>query len=807
MAAVVAAYGAVLQDRYRRLSRQRDEQAMQVRDGCLMLDGRLPKVSQVQDPLFLGVHPAPVVEDARRIKQEALALRVPVYVPRDIDGHLRELLADGGFILLVGDSTAGKTRAAYEAMISTLPDHVIIVPHDRHALMSALGKAAELKRCILWLDDLEQYLSALTRNKITELLAADGSHRVIIATLRAAEEIRYTSDLAADQTGRQARRDEREILEQAERVYLQRLFTSSEQERARARGWDRRIADSLAHVDTYGIAEYIAAGPELMRDWEDAWNPNTDPSSPTNPRGAALVAAAVDISRAGYTSPIPNQLITKAHEHYLVQHGGNRLRPETLFAAWAWSTRARRATTALLQPMDDHHVEVFDYLVDVVQRHSRPGDHVPETVVRAAADAGDPSEADSLAATAYTQGRYALAEYAYRRAYQARAENPELGPEDPGALASRDKLALALIALGRLDEAENEHREVLDASGRVLGPEHPRTLASRANHARVLRALGRLEEAEREHRIVLGLCDLVLGPEHRDTVANRGSLARVLQDLGRLDEAATEHRIALDICNRLLGPEHPSTLTSRGSLASVLQDLGRLEEAESEHRAVLAIRMRVLGPEHPRTLTSRNHLAHVLHDLGRLEEAEAEDRAVLAIRTRVLGPEHPRTLTSRGSLGRVLHDLGRLDQSEEEQKAVLSARNRVLGPEHPSTLTTRGSLASVLHDQGKLKEAESEHRAVYQIRARILGPDHPRTLTSRNHLARVLRDMGRLKEAETECRDVVALRTGVLGAHHPDTEDSKHLLALLMQEISTQARPEIEEPREPIRDTTDGSAQ
>lgn len=33
--------------------------------------------------------------------------RVPAYVPRAIDAELRECLARGGFVLLVGDSTAG----------------------------------------------------------------------------------------------------------------------------------------------------------------------------------------------------------------------------------------------------------------------------------------------------------------------------------------------------------------------------------------------------------------------------------------------------------------------------------------------------------------------------------------------------------------------------------------------------------------------------------------------------------------------------------------------------------------------------
>ncbi|WP_281361694.1 tetratricopeptide repeat protein [Acrocarpospora pleiomorpha] len=48
--------------------------------------------------------------------------------------------------------------------------------------------------------------------------------------------------------------------------------------------------------------------------------------------------------------------------------------------------------------------------------------------------------------------------------------------------------------MGRLDEAETEHRAVLELRRRVLGEEHPDTLASRNNLAIVLSNLGGLEE-------------------------------------------------------------------------------------------------------------------------------------------------------------------------------------------------------------------------------------------------------------------------------------------------------------------------
>lgn len=72
------------------------------------------------------------------------------------------------------------------------------------------------------------------------------------------------------------------------------------------------------------------------------------------------------------------------------------------------------------------------------------------------------------------------------------------------------------------------------------GDEHPDTLSSRNNLAEVLAGLGRLEDAEAEHRAVLQVQRRVMGEEHPDTLTSRNNLAGVLGDLGRPEEAETE---------------------------------------------------------------------------------------------------------------------------------------------------------------------------------------------------------------------------------------------------------------------------
>lgn len=719
-AAVVFVFSAAWQERYRRRLQRRDEQEFRLQDGCLVLaDGRLPTVCEITDPAVLGVHRAAAVPLNITSDGAGGGAGAPVYVPRDVDGQVRERLAAGGFVLLVGDSTAGKSRAAFEG-VGTLPGHVLICPASREALGVAVDRAAAERRCVLWLDDLERFLGTggLTPVQLGRLLTGSGHHRVVVATIRAAEQARITTGPSETDADRQTARDIRLVIGQADSIRVDRMFTPGELERASARGWDPRIADAVAHAGSYGIAEYLAAGPELLREWEDARASCCGPHA----RGAALVAAAIDIRRGGYISPLPRALLNQVHEHYLADPEHARIPREPAADAWAWATVARSATTALLRPAGPGMVEVFDYLVDAIQRRDGPLGKVPEPVVMQALTYASTEDADSLARTAYAQGRYQIAEHAYRQAYRAQAANPAVGLGHPDTLATRNNLTRVLRDMGRPDEAEAEIRDVLDTMTKVLGPDHPDTLVSQSTLALLLHGQGRLAEAEAEIRAVLDTTTRVLGTDHPETLVSRSIFAHILRDQGRLPEAEAEIRAVVDTRTRVLGPDHRDTIVTRGAFGTVLRGLGRLAEAEAEIRAALDGFTQVLGPRHPYTLQSRGQLGRTLHSRGRLAEAEKEIRPAVEALTQVLGSDHHLTLINRGHFALLLHDLGRLAEAEAELRAVVDTRNRVFGPGHPDTLT----LDKVLHDLTQPGKPEPSSPRVQEVRHDNPAPGYER---------------------------------------------------------------------------------
>ena len=190
----------------------------------------------------------------------------------------------------------------------------------------------------------------------------------------------------------------------------------------------------------------------------------------------------------------------------------------------------------------------------------------------------------------------------------------------------------------------------VDALAGLLGPDHPDTLASRNNLAGAYRAAGRLTEAITLYEQVLPDSIRVLGEDHPGTLASRNNLAGAYRAAGRLTEAITLYEQVLSDSIRVLGEDHPNTLISRNNLAGAYELVGRLTEAITLYEQVLPDRIRVLGEDHPNTLNSRNNLACAYAAAGRITEAITQFEQVLTDCTRVLDEDYPLTKTVRENL-------------------------------------------------------------------------------------------------------------------------------------------------------------
>ncbi|WP_280493677.1 tetratricopeptide repeat protein [Nocardia asiatica] len=302
--------------------------------------------------------------------------------------------------------------------------------------------------------------------------------------------------------------------------------------------------------------------------------------------------------------------------------------------------------------------------------------------------------------------------------------------------AIRNHTGLFLSDQGLHASAQAHLHHALTDNERIVGVDHPDTLSSRNSLAGAYQAAGRVAEAIPLLEQTLTDQERILGADHPDTLTSRSNLAGAYQAAGRVAEAIPLLEQTLTGRERVLGVDHPDTLTSRSNLAYAYESAGRVAEAIPLHVQTLTDFERVLGVDHPDTLTSRNNLAHAYHSsVGRTDEAIPLFERNLIDSERILGADHPDTLSSRNSLAYAYQAAGRVAEAIPLLEQTLTDQERILGADHPDTLTSRSNLASAYQAAGRVAEAIPLYEQAFTDAERILGADHPTTGVVRANLA------------------------------------------------------------------------
>ena len=218
------------------------------------------------------------------------------YVRRpDVDAKLAELLRGEHVIVVVGPSSAGKTRTAFQALSVNLPQAGFAYPLSSG---QAIGKLMQADReeplcagpLVVWLDDLDEYLrdDSGISPAVIEWLEQRADGGVIVATIR---EDQYNDRRgSAGNVGKAARL----FLDRAELGFFQLRHTIAGNEAEQA----ARLYPGEDFSDPeLGIGLRLVAGPELVRRLQDA--------EIGNPAGWAVIKAAVDYLWMGLPAPVP----------------------------------------------------------------------------------------------------------------------------------------------------------------------------------------------------------------------------------------------------------------------------------------------------------------------------------------------------------------------------------------------------------------------------------------------------------------------------------------------------------------------
>ena len=210
----------------------------------------------VEDLGVFGVHAAVAADTG----SDAYAR----YVKRDKDTVLGSALAsarDGGppVVLVVGDSAAGKSRSAAQAvrLDAVLSARALVVALPAGGLARLLDAGVRLDSMVVWLDDLDKHLAGGLDHEVLHRLLREARGVVVVATIRRSQLLKRQDSLTDPAW------DFLTNGQLVQRVDLSGVLESAELERARAQFSSAPLLAALERG--VGLGEYLVGGPELVK--------------------------------------------------------------------------------------------------------------------------------------------------------------------------------------------------------------------------------------------------------------------------------------------------------------------------------------------------------------------------------------------------------------------------------------------------------------------------------------------------------------------------------------------------------------
>lgn len=363
----------------------------------------------------------------------------------------------------------------------------------------------------------------------------------------------------------------------------------------------------------------------------------------------------------------------------------------------------------------------------------------------------------TIGKTLRTLGRYGEAEPMIR---QGAALRHAIHPDD-AAGQSGDLFELAVVSRlqGKLSEAEQLYRRILETRRRTLAGDDPLVLAVVINLSEVLRVQGKFDEAEQLARGALAAARASASPNEGMIARSTHNLAVVLHSRGRPADAEPLYRGAIEIYRRVLPAGSPELAIVLMDLAAACRDLGNHAESEKLCREALVICRKTLPPNHPLLGQSLNNLALLLERTDRADEAEPLYQEALPIYRTTRSPNDPDLASFLNNLGMFRQRRKQLAEAESLLREAFEIVDRVPPPGFPFAGNIECNLAAVLLDQGCAADAEPLFRAALESFQRA-GGESWKLAVGRLGLGRAEAALDRYQEGEANLLEAEPVLAG-----------------------------------------------
>ncbi|MBR7835681.1 sel1 repeat family protein [Actinospica durhamensis] len=327
----------LLKDAYGDRAKQRLERSKEVRelaDNRVGPDGELLLVRDAARRELLGIH------EATRLPVEfsdpSLDPELPTYVTRDIDADLHTALKaatrTGGLFLLVGAAATGKTRCAFEAIRTVVPEWKLLLPSDAGEVRAHFKADVDLGRTVVWLNDVQLFLGVdgLRSAEIRRVLADVSRPVLFVGTMWNST---YEELTASDGM----RRDAKTVLGMARRFPVV-AFSESEWSRAeQLQAVDPRLAEAIRFRIEGTLPQTLASRLALIHRWamvDDAY-------------AASVMVAAMNARLCGVSEVLPAGLHERLAASCLSGEARATAEPDWFAKAVEWACRPVQEATSV----------------------------------------------------------------------------------------------------------------------------------------------------------------------------------------------------------------------------------------------------------------------------------------------------------------------------------------------------------------------------------------------------------------------------------------------------------------------------
>jgi tetratricopeptide (TPR) repeat protein len=747
-------------------------------------------------PTDIGVDPA---------EQTILAGKtIPQYLPRDVDSMLQTAIeagfdeaAERWIIIATGEPGVGKSRAIFEAIrrCGAKASIDILAPVDIKSLESLMTPGEmpyfQAERRILWLDDIEPFLSQGLTLHTLRIWRRLNPRGVIIATAggKGHDAVAATATGALVTTGR-------EIMQHAHRVPVSATTTAE-----LVPLHPTLTSPLLTTIEQYGLAAYLVAAPGL----EDKLVTGIHPGdSKRCPEGGAIVCAAIDWARCGRTDPIPQATLRGLWPSYLPV--GLAATDARFAIGLEWALRPVVGRIGLLQGEDSF--QAYDYIVRFIadQASTLPPSDLAWS--KALANATD-TQAFTIGVRAYDAGNMQVAAASFDAAsrspdsrialigqYDLGRTRAHLG-DHAGALAAFEHVwvqavndtsdpelvveallgkAGTLGKLGRWQEAMPVYEQISTYLDDAKPELHELVAQTFVERGLTLSELGEYVSALESFERVLACFDNASEPKLREMIAKALlGKALALDQLGMLEEAVVAY---LEVVARFNDVDDPTVRSlvdeAQFGQGTALDRLGRPKEAIVAYVQVLARFVRHSPDQELYEQVTEVLLdkARALSQCGEWEEAIAVCEQVLARVDEAPGPKmHELVAEAHLCLADALGLLRGPNDAIAAYERILMRFGNASAPKMrevvAKSLLGKAGLLSLI---GELEEAMSAYE---QVPARF---DYESESKLRQHIFRATLGVGATR----------------LALSRPDgLEDYEHLLLLVYTAPDDELREEV----------------